>query len=69
MNMIYRCISGINDPDLKSITEYLIRQNEPDFRKWSAAKSVHHNYLNGLLSYLLDYCQYQNAFLCVCVKL
>lgn len=52
MNMIYRCISGINDPDLKSITEYLIRQNEPDFRKWAAAKSVHHNYLNGLLYHI-----------------
>lgn len=52
MNMIYRCISEINDPDLKSITEYLIRQNEPDFRKWSAAKSVHHNYLNGLLYHI-----------------
>lgn len=52
MNMIYRCISGMNDPDLKSITEYLIRQNEPDFRKWAAAKSVHHNYLNGLLYHI-----------------
>lgn len=52
MDMICRYISEINDSDLKTITEYLIRENEPDFRKWAAAKSVHHNYLNGLLYHI-----------------
>lgn len=52
MGMIYHCISGMCDPDLKSLTDYLIHQNEHDFRKWAAAKSVHHNYLNGLLYHI-----------------
>ena len=46
MAMIYRYISEMNDMDLKTITEYLIKQNEDNFKRWSAAKSVHHNYLN-----------------------
>ena len=50
--MIYRFISEMNDRDLKRVTEYLVRHNEANFRKWSAAKSVHHNYLNGLLYHI-----------------
>lgn len=52
MAMIYRYISEMNDMDLKTITEYLIKQNEDNFKRWSAAKSVHHNYLNGLLYHI-----------------
>lgn len=52
MDMIYRFISEMNDRDLKRVTEYLVRHNEANFRKWSAAKSVHHNYLNGLLYHI-----------------
>lgn len=52
MAMIYRYISEMNDPDLKNVTEYLIKHNENNFKRWTAAKSVHHNYLNGLLYHI-----------------
>ena len=52
MKMLYHYIAEINDRDLKTVTEYLIRENEQNFSKWSAAKSVHHNYLNGLLYHI-----------------
>lgn len=52
MAMIYRYISEMNDLDLKNVTEYLIKHNENNFKRWTAAKSVHHNYLNGLLYHI-----------------
>ena len=50
--MIYQIIADITDCDLRTVTEYLIKQNEKNFRMWSAAKSVHHNYLRGLLYHI-----------------
>lgn len=52
MAMIYHYISEMNDQDLKIVTEYLIKQNEDKFKRWTAAKSVYHNYLNGLLYHI-----------------
>lgn len=52
MQMIYQIIADITDCDLRTVTEYLIKQNEKNFRMWSAAKSVHHNYLRGLLYHI-----------------
>ena len=47
--MVCTAIGKISDPELRLVTNHIISENSDSFRKWAAAKSAHHNYLNGLL--------------------
>lgn len=47
--MVCDAIQKINEPNIRLVTNHIIGENADAFRKWSAAKSAHHNYLNGLL--------------------
>ncbi len=47
--MICNAIQGIKNPDIRMLADYIINRNASEFRRWSAAKSAHHNYLNGLM--------------------
>lgn len=49
MKAVYEYVEKIRDSELKMVTKKLLDDNQEKFKKWSAAKSVHHNYLNGLL--------------------
>lgn len=49
MKMIFDTIDSMTSDVLRNITRGIMEQNQDKFKIWTAAKSVHHNFLNGLL--------------------
>lgn len=49
LQMVFTYISSIKDENIRMVTEKIVKDNADGFMNWSAAKSVHHNYLSGLL--------------------
>lgn len=47
--MVQGAIAQMKKENIKRVAEKIIVENRERFVSWSAAKSVHHNYLNGLL--------------------
>lgn len=48
-SMLQKYVEAITRENIQSVTEWLLMKNKTRFITWSAAKSVHHNYMGGLL--------------------
>ena len=50
---IFAVTEGFNDPDLKLITQYLLKENKEALMRWPAALKLHHAMRGGLLYHTL----------------
>lgn len=49
-------VDGVEDEHIRRLLFYVLKENEVNYKKAPAAKSVHHNYLGGLLEHVLSMC-------------
>ena len=53
MAEIRRLIAGLQDEDYRALATAMLDKNEPIFRTFPAAKSMHHSFVSGLLMHTL----------------
>ena len=51
MRYVTEKIDSMTDQDLKAVTQFLVMKNEEDFKTMAAGKSMHHDYLYGLITH------------------
>jgi 3'-5' exoribonuclease len=50
-------VGGVANEYVRQLLFDVLRENEVNFKRAPAAKSIHHNYLGGLLEHVLDMCK------------
>ena len=66
---IFAVTEGFNDPDLKLITQYLLKENKEALMRWPAALKLHHAMRGGLLYHTLTMLESAKAIISVYKRL
>ena len=66
---IFAVTEGFNDPDLKLITQYLLKENKEALMRWPAALKLHHAMRGGLLYHTLTMLESAKAIIGVYKRL